>query len=48
VLNERLKELREAGFVVSGEAGYTLTPLGKELAAHVLPLHRFAERWRKR
>ena len=46
VLNERLKELRAAGFVDLGEAGgYALTPLGKELAAHVMPLHRFAERW---
>ena len=41
VLNERLQELREAGFVDLGEAGgYALTPLGKELAAHVMPLHR--------
>ena len=49
VLNERLKELREAGFVDLGEAGgYALTPLGKELAAHVMPLHWFAEKWSKR
>ncbi len=49
VLNARLQELREAGFVASGEAGgYALTPLGKELAALVMPLHRFAERWGKR
>jgi DNA-binding HxlR family transcriptional regulator len=46
VLNERLKELREAGFVGLGEAGYTLTPLGRELSAQVMPLYRFAERWR--
>src|SRR6185312_6912400 len=40
VLNERLKELRGAGFVGLGEAGgYTLTPLGKELSAQVMPLH---------
>ena len=46
VLNERLKELREAGFVDVGEAGgYALTPLGKELSAQVMPLHRFAEKW---
>jgi DNA-binding HxlR family transcriptional regulator len=49
VLNERLKELREAGFVALGDSGgYALTPLGRELAAHVMPLHRFAERWNKR
>jgi len=47
VLNERLQELREAGFVELGEAGgYALTPLGKELAAQVMQLYRFAERWR--
>jgi len=49
VLNERLKELREAGFVALGEAGgYGLTPLGRELNETFLPLHRFAERWRGR
>jgi DNA-binding HxlR family transcriptional regulator len=49
VLNERLKELREAGLVDLGEAGgYALTPLGKELSAHVMPLHHFADRWSKR
>ena len=49
VLNERLQELREAGFVALGASGgYALTPLGKELAAHVMPLHWFAEKWSKR
>ena len=49
VLNERLKELREAGFVDLGETGgYALTPLGKELSAQVMPLYRFAEKWSKR
>jgi DNA-binding HxlR family transcriptional regulator len=49
VLNERLKELREAGFVELGEAGgYALTPLGRELLKTVLPLHGFADRWSKR
>ncbi len=47
VLNERLKELREAGFVELGEAGgYGLTPLGRELNETALPLYHFAERWR--
>ena len=46
VLNARLKELREAGFVGLGEGGgYALTPLGKELSAQVMPLYRFAEKW---
>jgi DNA-binding HxlR family transcriptional regulator len=49
VLNQRLKELREAGFVELGEAGgYGLTPLGRELNATSLPLHHFAERWIRR
>ncbi len=47
VLQARLSELREAGFVELGEAGgYSLTPLGRELCETFLPLHRFAERWR--
>jgi DNA-binding HxlR family transcriptional regulator len=49
VLQTRLTELREAGFVaLAEEGGYSLTPLGHELSETVLPLHCFAERWRKR
>ncbi|MBI5264812.1 MAG: helix-turn-helix transcriptional regulator [Bradyrhizobium sp.] len=47
VVQARLTELREAGFVELGEAGYGLTPLGRELKETFLPLHRFAERWSK-
>ncbi len=47
VLQTRLDELREAGFVELGEAGYGLTPLGRELCATFMPLHRFAEKWRR-
>jgi DNA-binding HxlR family transcriptional regulator len=48
VLQARLSELREAGFIALGEAGgYGLTPLGRELSETFLPLYRFAERWRK-
>lgn len=48
VLQARLSELREAGFVELGEAGgYGLTPLGRELCETFMPLHRFAERWKK-
>src|ERR1700752_733544 len=48
VLQARLTELREAGFVELGDAGgYSLTPLGRELCETLMPLHRFAERWRK-
>ncbi len=48
VLNERLKELREAGFIeLVPASGYGLTDLGRELQETLLPLHRFAERWGK-
>jgi DNA-binding HxlR family transcriptional regulator len=47
VLQARLTELREAGFVALAEGGgYSLTSLGRELSENVLPLHRFAERWK--
>ena len=45
VLNERLKELREADFIALGEAGYALTALGRELSETCLPLYHFAEKW---
>ena len=45
VLNERLKELREAGFIELGDAGYALTALGRELSEKFMPLHHFAEKW---
>jgi DNA-binding HxlR family transcriptional regulator len=49
VLQARLSELRQTGFVELGPAsGYGLTPLGRELLETFLPLHHFAERWRKR
>jgi DNA-binding HxlR family transcriptional regulator len=49
VLQTRLSELREAGFVELVPAGgYGLTATGKELLETFLPLHRFAERWSKR
>jgi DNA-binding HxlR family transcriptional regulator len=48
ILQTRLSELREAGFVELRETGgYGLTPLGRELLHTFLPLHRFAERWSK-
>ena len=46
VLQERTNELREARLVELEEpAGYTLTPLGKELLSRFLPLVGWAERW---
>jgi DNA-binding HxlR family transcriptional regulator len=46
VLQARLAELRQAGFVELAPGGYRLTETGKELLGTFLPLHRFAERWR--
>lgn len=48
VLQTRLDELREAGFIALGEDGYGLTPLGRELLTTLMPLNGFAERWRRR
>jgi DNA-binding HxlR family transcriptional regulator len=49
VMQQRLSELREAGFIAKrDEGGYELTPLGRELLQTSLPLYRFAERWRAR
>jgi DNA-binding HxlR family transcriptional regulator len=48
VLQTRLSELREAGFVeLIPAAGYRLTETGRDLLENLLPLHRFAERWGK-
>ncbi|MCA1414177.1 helix-turn-helix transcriptional regulator [Bradyrhizobium sp. NBAIM20] len=48
VLQARLTELREAGFVELGDGGgYGLTPLGRELCETFMPLHRLAERWKR-
>jgi DNA-binding HxlR family transcriptional regulator len=45
VLNDRLKELREARLVELQEAGYALTPAGHALARHLKPLNRWSEAW---
>ena len=46
VLQARLSELRDAGFVEWDPAGgYRLTESGKELSRTFLPLYYFAERW---
>lgn len=47
VVQQRLSELREAGFIEKHEAGgYALTGVGRELQRTFLPLYQFAERWR--
>lgn len=45
VLNDRLKELREARLVELQQAGYALTGDGRELMRHLKPLNRWAEGW---
>jgi DNA-binding HxlR family transcriptional regulator len=47
VLNERLRELREAGILSRGTTGtgYALTAEGTALLAALLPLHEWAARW---
>lgn len=45
IMQTRLTELRDAGLVDLTEAGYGLTPLGRELMQLFMPLHHFAERW---
>ncbi|QOZ31362.1 helix-turn-helix domain-containing protein [Bradyrhizobium sp. CCBAU 53421] len=47
ILQTRLTELRESGFVELTEDGYSLTALGRELFQTFTPLNRFAERWSK-
>ena len=47
VLNARLAELREVQIVAHAEGGYSLSPLGRELLGHLVPLHLWSERWAK-
>lgn len=45
LLNTRVKELRNAGFLDHDRAGYFLTPRGRELFELMLPLSTWAEQW---
>ncbi len=45
ILNQRLRELREADIVALGDQGYALTDRGRDLFAALAPLHRWAEHW---
>ena len=47
VLNQRLQELREAGLLANDEAGYQLTALGGELLMALVPLSKWAVKWRR-
>lgn len=46
VLNDRLRELREAAFVTSSPDGYVLTSQGRGLLAALAPLDAFATGWK--
>jgi DNA-binding HxlR family transcriptional regulator len=48
VLNDRLAELRAAGIVEPGDAGYGLTDEGRELLVLYPPLDAWAQRWAER
>jgi DNA-binding HxlR family transcriptional regulator len=48
VLNQRLRELGEAGITRSGAAGYELTDSGRDLLELFAPLNAWAERWAAR
>jgi DNA-binding HxlR family transcriptional regulator len=45
VLNQRLRELRAAGIVELGDAGYRLTDQGRGLREAFAPLDAWAKRW---
>jgi DNA-binding HxlR family transcriptional regulator len=46
VLRQRLTELTEAGIVTQhDDAGYALTPLGRDAYRALRPLARWADRW---
>jgi DNA-binding HxlR family transcriptional regulator len=48
VVQQRLSELRTAGFIEKLDAGgYRLTVMGKELLGTFMPLHHFAAKWSK-
>jgi DNA-binding HxlR family transcriptional regulator len=49
VLNQRLRELREADIVVLEEPfGFALTKQGKQLLEALMPLQRWSEQWQKK
>ena len=49
VLNERLRELREAGIVATPRgAGYELTEQGRDLLRTLAPIDAWSRRWAKR
>ncbi|MBI1237812.1 MAG: transcriptional regulator [Alphaproteobacteria bacterium] len=47
VLNARLKELRAAALIETGDAGYALTAAGRDLLTALGPLLSWSENWAK-
>ena len=45
VLNTRLKELRSSDLIMLQPNGYTLTPMGATLFAHLKPLGQWSRDW---
>jgi len=45
ILNARLKDLRAAGLVEAGSAGYLLSESGGQLLALLVPLGKWADGW---
>jgi DNA-binding HxlR family transcriptional regulator len=45
VLNERLRELRDAGVITQGPGGYLLTAEGEKLIVALAPLDAWANEW---
>jgi DNA-binding HxlR family transcriptional regulator len=45
LLSARIKELEARGVVVKGEAGYELTPMGRELEPALDAIGDWARRW---
>lgn len=48
VLNARLAELRELGFVEHDGEGYALTDEARSLSQHIMPLDAWANAWAER
>lgn len=48
VLNDRLRELREAGIVTAEAGGYRLSGEGRELLEALAPIGAWAKRWARR
>ena len=44
-LSTRLRELETAGLVENGEAGWTLTSVGRRLEPSLVALDRWAQSW---